>query len=87
MLALSGCHGGEASSAAPVDEAAGTGGEAAITAAPTGRVAVATLESAAGESVSGTVTFTEVDGQVQVEADVTGLTPGAHGFHVHEVGR
>jgi Cu-Zn family superoxide dismutase len=85
LLALGGCHGG--ASSAPAEEPAATGGEeAAIPAAPAGRVAVATLESAPGESVGGTVTFTEVDGQVQVQANVTGLTPGAHGFHVHEVG-
>jgi Cu-Zn family superoxide dismutase len=84
LLALGGCHGG--ASSAPADETASTGGESAAAAAPAGRVAVATLESAPGGSVGGTVTFTEVDGQVQVEADLTGLTPGAHGFHVHEVG-
>jgi Cu-Zn family superoxide dismutase len=84
LLALGGCHGG--ASSAPAEETAATGGEAVAAAAPAGRVAVATLESAPGESVSGTVTFTEVDGQVQVQADVAGLTPGAHGFHVHEVG-
>jgi len=34
----------------------------------------------------GTVTFTKTDAGVQVVADITGLTPGQHGFHIHEFG-
>ncbi len=34
----------------------------------------------------GTVTFTKTDGGMQVVADITGLTPGQHGFHIHEFG-
>jgi superoxide dismutase, Cu-Zn family len=48
--------------------------------------AVAVLSATKGNSVSGTVTFTKVDGGVKIVADVTGLTPGEHGFHVHEFG-
>ena len=48
--------------------------------------AVAVLQPTKGSTVSGTVTFTKVDGGVQVGADVTGLTPGEHGFHIHEFG-
>lgn len=36
--------------------------------------------------VSGTVTFTKVSGEVRIVADISGLTPGEHGFHVHEHG-
>lgn len=36
--------------------------------------------------VTGTVVFTVVDGGVRVVADLEGLTPGDHGFHVHEFG-
>jgi Cu-Zn family superoxide dismutase len=48
--------------------------------------AVAVLSSTKGSSVSGLVTFTKVDGGVKIVADVTGLTPGSHGFHIHEFG-
>jgi Cu-Zn family superoxide dismutase len=39
-----------------------------------------------GNSVTGTVTFTKVDGGVKVVADLQGLTPGKHGIHIHECG-
>ncbi len=48
--------------------------------------AVAVLRPTGGNKVSGTVTFTEVADGVQVQAEITGLTPGNHGFHVHEFG-
>lgn len=38
-------------------------------------------------SVKGVVTFTEIDGgQTKVEGEVTGLSPGLHGFHIHQFG-
>src|SRR5438034_7989476 len=48
--------------------------------------AIALLHPTAGNKVSGTVTFTEVADGVQVRAEISGLTPGNHGFHVHEFG-
>ena len=48
--------------------------------------AVATLSPTQGNNVSGVVTFTKVDGGVKIVADVSGLTPGRHGFHIHEFG-
>jgi Cu-Zn family superoxide dismutase len=48
--------------------------------------AVATLSPTQGNNVSGVVTFTKVDGGVKIVADVSGLTPGQHGFHIHEFG-
>jgi superoxide dismutase, Cu-Zn family len=55
-------------------------------AAPAGKSAQASLESRSGSTVTGTVTLTEKDGKVEVVAKVEGLTPGDHGFHIHEKG-
>jgi len=48
--------------------------------------AIAVLHSTEGNKVTGTVTFTEVADGVRVDADIHGLIPGKHGFHVHEFG-
>ena len=48
--------------------------------------AIAVLHSASGSEVKGTVTFTKSGDVVKVVAEVSGLTPGKHGFHVHEFG-
>ena len=48
--------------------------------------ATAVLVPTKGNKVSGTVDFTQRGDTVVVVAKVTGLTPGAHGFHVHEKG-
>jgi superoxide dismutase, Cu-Zn family len=48
--------------------------------------AVAVLHPTAGNKVSGIVAFTEEADGVRVQADITGLPPGKHGFHVHEFG-
>ncbi len=48
--------------------------------------AIAVLQPTQGNDVRGTVTFTQSKNGVLVEAVVTGLTPGKHGFHIHEFG-
>jgi Cu-Zn family superoxide dismutase len=48
--------------------------------------AVAALNPTQGSVVRGTVTFKEVPAGVQIIGDIEGLTPGKHGFHVHEIG-
>ena len=48
--------------------------------------ATANLQPTKGNKVSGTVTFTQKGDKVLVAANVSGLTPGSHGFHVHEKG-
>lgn len=48
--------------------------------------AVCVLNPTVGNKVMGTVRFTEVVGGVKVVADIRGLTPGKHGFHIHECG-
>jgi Cu-Zn family superoxide dismutase len=47
---------------------------------------VAVLKPTKGNNVMGTVRFTEIPPNVHITADVTGLTPGEHGFHIHEKG-
>lgn len=39
-----------------------------------------------GNDVKGTVTFTQTDAGIRIVADIEGLTPGEHGFHIHEWG-
>ncbi len=48
--------------------------------------AVAVLIPTKDSPVQGRVTFTEHEGKVKVHAELTGLTPGKHGFHIHEYG-
>jgi len=52
-----------------------------------GPAAMATLTPISGSHATGTVHFQELgDGSVDVQADITGATPGVHGFHVHDKG-
>lgn len=39
-----------------------------------------------GNQVSGTIYFVEEEKGLHITAELTGLTPGKHGFHVHEFG-
>ena len=49
-------------------------------------VQVATLEAKNDSGVGGTITFTQVADKVEIAADLTGLTEGEHGFHIHAKG-
>jgi Cu-Zn family superoxide dismutase len=55
-------------------------------AAPSVKKAIAVLQPTKGNSVRGTVTYEAVENGVRVVADISGLTPGKHGFHIHEFG-
>ncbi len=48
--------------------------------------AYAEIHPEEGNQISGTVTFTAVGGGVRVVANIEGLSPGPHGFHIHEFG-
>ena len=51
-----------------------------------GQSAIAVLEPTAGNSAKGTVNFEQRGDKVLVEARLSGLAPGGHGFHIHEKG-
>lgn len=65
-------------------EAHGT--EKTSEAAPAAGTATASLVKADGSS-AGKATFTEKDGVVVIDVQVTGLPAGFHGMHIHEVGK
>jgi Cu-Zn family superoxide dismutase len=48
--------------------------------------AICVIHPLGGSSVAGKVVFTQARGGVEVNAEITGLAPGEHGFHVHEFG-
>jgi len=49
--------------------------------------ASAALAPTQGNTTTGNVLFRqEGDGNVRVTAEISGLTPGSHGFHIHEKG-
>jgi superoxide dismutase, Cu-Zn family len=48
--------------------------------------AIAVLHPTKDSKVAGMVTFTKIGDEIKVIGDVTGLTPGKHGFHIHEFG-
>ena len=50
--------------------------------------AVCVLNPDGGSGVSGVVKFVQAEGQkTKVTAEVKGLKPGHHGFHIHQYGK
>lgn len=70
------------------DMAAGSSAGSAAAGSATGgsHTATATLDAKSGSKVKGTITFKEVAGGVEATANLEGLTPGDHAWHVHEKG-
>lgn len=58
----------------------------ACTSFQSGPSATAQLKPLKDSGVTGIVNFTKRGNKVLVVAEVSGLTPGPHGFHVHEKG-
>ncbi len=54
--------------------------------APRVNKAIAVLHPLGDNKVSGQVTFTRVEQGIRIQATINGLTPGKHGFHIHEYG-
>jgi Cu-Zn family superoxide dismutase len=53
---------------------------------PKFEAAVATLNPVGDSDVSGVVRFGQRDEGVRVIAEISGLSPGKHGFHIHKYG-
>ena len=53
---------------------------------PAPKTATAALAATAKSKVTGTITFKETEGGLEVTANVENLTPGDHAWHVHEKG-
>lgn len=51
-----------------------------------GRTADVVLKPTQGQAAHGSVSFRQDGDLVLLTARITGLTPGAHGFHIHERG-
>jgi Cu-Zn family superoxide dismutase len=77
-LTLAACGGGDG------DDDAGTAAQTTVTTAAPG---VTADMIAADGTPAGRVTFTEAGGRVMVEARLTNLPPGFHGFHIHATGK
>src|SRR4051812_20410587 len=55
---------------------------------PEGEVhtATATIQAKPGTNTAGSVVFTQQGRMVKVVAEVSGMSPGPHGIHIHENG-
>ncbi len=62
------------------------GGCAGSLSMPHSPEAVAKLAPTQGNTANGTAKFRPKGDKVMVEAEFVGLTPGLHGFHIHEKG-
>ncbi|MCL2013125.1 MAG: superoxide dismutase family protein [Cystobacterineae bacterium] len=59
---------------------------AVVEAAPVAVQASAELKPTEGNLVQGNVSFTQEGNGIRVVAEISGLTPGPHGFHIHDIG-
>ena len=82
VLTLTGCA---AKEEAPAPEPVPEPAPVETAAAPA--TAVAQLMPRADmPDVGGSVTFTEIEGGVRINAEIHGAAAGTHGFHLHEIG-
>ena len=86
-LALSACATAPSTSRPPATQRQ-TPAPVALTApaASTIPAAVVHIAGASGSLVSGTLALAPLHGGVRMTGDIGGLTPGSHGFHIHQTG-
>jgi superoxide dismutase, Cu-Zn family len=48
--------------------------------------AICVMQPLSDSKVGGKIVFTQKGDEVEITGEITGLTPGLHGFHVHEFG-
>lgn len=65
-----------------------TENETAVRSEPSEEIerAVCVMYPTEGSEVTGTVTFTRDGSSIRIVAELEGLAPGDHGFHIHEFG-
>lgn len=86
-LTLSACATAPSASRSPVTQRHAPAPAAlSAPAASTIPAAVAHVAGASGSLVSGTLALVPLHGGVRMTGDVGGLTPGSHGFHIHQTG-
>ena len=86
LLLLPACETGNQADQMETDTAMTDAGTGLGVGADTLDVAYAELQPTEGNEVHGTVTFTQAPQGVRISASIMGLSPGQHGFHVHETG-
>ena len=47
---------------------------------------MAILKPTTGNTATGSVSFTKQSDGILIKAEISGLTPGSHGFHIHDKG-
>jgi Cu-Zn family superoxide dismutase len=50
------------------------------------KTAIAVVNPTKGNTATGVVTFSQEKDGLHISAKISGLTPGKHGFHIHEFG-
>jgi Cu-Zn family superoxide dismutase len=88
LIFLGGCHNQSSSSSSAAGIGNTTVMAADMPASPLASVtaAIAVLHPLGDSKAMGIVNFTQTAEGVVVVADITGLTPGEHAFHIHEFG-
>ena len=49
-------------------------------------IAICVLTNTIKDSIKGTIEFKEISNKIEIIVSIEGLSPGYHGFHIHEAG-